>query len=722
MSERFWKNLSTALGWLSIGMLFGLVTFTSSLEIKDLDLWLHLRMGYWICHNGFVPNYDVLSCTISGKPWVNHEWLFQVLVYLVQKTHGFNGLISMQSFVVALTFLVLLFLGYSRDRQLLTVISLLMVLMVYQSRFTIRPDIFSLLFFVIDIYLLSLHLNKRWALYALVIIQILWSNMHGFFFFGPVLAGVGILSEFIKRRLPLPYEWNTAGRLNDEEYNSLKRIFPLLILASCVNPLTFKGAWYPLSVFFHLGGDTKIFFNNIVELQRPFTSGTVFTERYLYYKILIIVSAVSFVFNRRKVDISSLLIWALFLGFSLVAIRNLIYFAAAAYMVLMVNVISISWENLVPLRFTSFKFKNITGIACKLLLMLWMLNFSMGMMSNGYFDFDTYYRKSEFFGVSKRVYPYKAVDFLLLEKIKGNFFNDFNSGAYLIGRVSPNIKVFIDGRTEVYGANFFETYQKIWQAGNAKIFTEFERKHNITGAFLNNSHQQIPRGALKMFHSFKNWSIVYLDDDAVIFLKQTPYNKPFIDRLSVDLSKWKPKPMDLLRLGTKRVDPFPFTSRAYILEILGADEAAINESKEALRVAPDCPSAYNMMGKIYNKRKDYKKAFECYRLGTMYSGETQARLGLAQAYENLNEYNEAIGQYQRVIDVSPKDVQGYFGLARTYAEAGQDKKALDLVAQAPKLGLEDKVDVQKIHDIINKRKNKQGALKHPLLRKGVGST
>src|SRR5271170_7647599 len=126
MSERFWKNLSTTLGWLSVGVLFGMITFSSSLEIKDLDLWLHLRMGWWITQHGFVPNYDVLSCTIAGKPWVNHEWLFQVLVYLVKESFGFNGLICMQSIVVAVTFLVLLFLGYSRERQWLTAVSLLM--------------------------------------------------------------------------------------------------------------------------------------------------------------------------------------------------------------------------------------------------------------------------------------------------------------------------------------------------------------------------------------------------------------------------------------------------------------------------------------------------------------------------------------------------------------------------------------------------------------------
>ena len=706
MSERFWKNLSTTFGWLSIGMLFGLITFSSSLEIKDLDLWLHLRMGWWICHHGFVPNYDVLSCTIAGKPWVNHEWLFQVLVYQVQRAYGFDGLISMQSFVVALTFLVLLFLGYSRERQWLTVFTLLMVLMVYQTRFTIRPDIFSLLFFVLYIYILSLHINKRWAVYALVVLQILWSNMHGFFFFGPLLVGVGILSEFIKRRLPLPYEWNTVGRLNDEEYGSLKKILPLLILACCVNPLTFKGAWYPVSVFFHLAGDNKIFFEHIVELQKPITAATIFTDKYCYYKILIFISALSFVFNRRKIDISSLLVWVIFLGFSLAAIRNLIYFAAAAYMVFMVNVISLSWENLVPLRFSSVKFKHLTGIVCKLGLMIWMLNFGLQMSSNGYFDFDTYNRKSEFFGVSKRVYPYKAVDFLVREQIKGNFFNDFNSGAYLVGRAYPNIKVFIDGRTEVYGAKFFETYQKIWKDGNAKVFADFERKDNITGAFLNNAHQQIPQGVLKMFHSFKNWSIVYLDDDAVIFLKQTPFNKPFIDRFSVDLSKWKPKPMDLLKLGTKRIDPFPFTSRAYILETLGLMKGRFLNRKKPFGWPLITGRPITMMGKIYNKRKDYKKAFENYRLGAMYSQDNlQARFGLAQAYENLKDYNDAISQYQRVLDASPKDIQGYFGLARTYAEAGQDKKALDMLVGAKKLGLEDKVDVQKIRDIINSKKS-----------------
>jgi cytochrome c-type biogenesis protein CcmH/NrfG len=61
-------------------------------------------------------------------------------------------------------------------------------------------------------------------------------------------------------------------------------------------------------------------------------------------------------------------------------------------------------------------------------------------------------------------------------------------------------------------------------------------------------------------------------------------------------------------------------------------------------------------------------------------GDVQARLGLAQAYEDLKDDNDAITQYQRVLELSPKD----------------------------------KVALQKIHDIINSKKKKQGAAKRPL--------
>lgn len=713
MSERFWQRLNYIFGIGAIGVVFGLTAFMASLEIKDLDLWLHLKMGKYISENRIVPSHDILSCSISGKPWVNHEWLFQVVIYQIWKVWGFNGLIHMQIWIVFLTFLLLLFLGYSKERQFLTAFFLLLVLFVYQSRFTIRPDIFSLLFFVSFVWILSWFIDRRWSLYALVFIQILWVNMHGYFFFGPLLVVIALVSESIKRRVPLPWEWNTIGRLSEEEYGRLKTLLPVLILACCINPLTFKGAWYPIGVLLGLGGGgSKVFFTHITELQRPITLSTLWGPENGPYKAMIIVSTVSLIINRRKIDISTVFVWLAFLLFSLAAIRNMVFFAMAFYLVSMANIATIQWQDVFPFRFSNEKFKFITAIFFKVVLILWMLDSGTRLAGNGYFNFDTFDRKSEFWGVSLKSFPYHGVDFLVNNHISGNFFNDFNSGAYLVGRCYPHIKVYMDGRTEEYGADFFEHYQKIWKDGDQKVFLEDAAKYNITGAFLNNNNQSIPPKVLKMFYQLPDWKVVYFNYDAVIFLKNVPENKAWIDRFAIDLKKWHPRPFNLLKLGTKRIEAMPCTNKAYILKTLGLYDQALKEAQDALKITPDDFTAFKILGEIYENKKDYYRSFENYRLATILRPyDVSVRLSLAESYENLKDFEGAKEQYDRVIEVSPKGSKGYFGLARVSALMGREAKALETLKKASALDPEDKVDVQKIHDIIEKnKKKKSGAI------------
>ncbi len=719
LSNQFWQRLSFLAGLISIGVLFGLAVFSASVEIKDLDLWLHIGTGRYIAANGYVPAHDVLSCTIAGKPWVNHEWLFQLLVYQVHQWGGADGLITMQTVVVAATFLILLLLFYRRDRQWLVVFMLLLVLMVYQTRFTIRPDIFSLLFFTLFITAYRHLMDKVWVLYALLGVQLLWVNMHGFFFLGPLLMWVAYLAQWVKRRIPLPWEWNTVGRLGDEAYKRLGLIAVALLFVCLLNPLTLKGALYPLTVFFQLGGDSKIFFKHIYELQKPISVATLWSSNYMYYKILIVLSAYSFLINRRRLDLTMVLLWAAFLLFSLAAIRNLIFFAFGAYIVFMVNTASIQWRDIIPFTFANDKFKYITGIFAKLLLTCWMVNTGLDLSVNGYFDYSTYERKSEFWGVSKRNYPTKAVDFLVKNKVKANIFNDFNSGAYLVGRTHPNIKVFIDGRTEQYGSAFFEQYQKIWKEGDRKLFDDFARRYNITGAFLNSANQEIPAKVVRMFYEMKDWSVVYFDDDAVIFLKQHPAHKAIIDRHALDLATHEPKGIDLLRLGPKRIDPYIFTNRAYTLESMGLYEPALKEAAMALKIAPDWVPAYKLMGKIYGQQGKHRKAFEYLRIAVMYNPrDLQTRGSLALAYEKLKDYKGAIKQYERMIEDAPQDPKGYFGLAKVYALQGKSRKAIETLKTARQLASaakppKDKVDVQQIRDIISQHQlNKE--MKHLL--------
>ncbi|MBN1869480.1 MAG: tetratricopeptide repeat protein [Candidatus Omnitrophica bacterium] len=706
MTDHFWKKANHLFGFLPLAAIFALLVVSANVEIKDLDLWLHLAMGRFITLHRTVPSVDVLSCSIAGAPWVNHEWLFQVMVYNIFHLWGASGLIMMQVVVVSLTMLLLLCIGYDKNRQLLTTIILFLVYMIYQQRFTIRPDLFSLLFFTVYIFVLSLHIDKKWSLPVLFFTQVLWSNTHGFFFFGPLFVLIGIVSEWMRRNVYLPYEWNESGRLNDDEYHRIKKIFIYVVVACLFNPLLAVGAWYPISVFFSLSGENKIFFEVIQELRQSITPQTLFDQsQYGYYKLMIVISFISFIFNRRRIDVSALLFWLVFLVFSLKAVRNTPFFAFAAYLVFITNIVNINADDIIPIRFTQKKFQYLTAMIVKILFLLWVFGFYQEISLRSYYDFDRYELKSEYGGISQSSYPDKAVDFLVVHQVKGNFFNDFNSGAYLLGRTHPDIKVFIDGRTEVYGGTFFQMYKKIWEDGDVELFEKIVKRYKITGALLNSSRQMIPEKILSYLFQHEDWRLVYFDYDAVIFLKNNPMNKPLIDQFEIDLARWKAPEIDLYKFGTLRVKPYRPYYRAYTLESLGFDDAALEELDQAIRVDPFYADAFDLAGKIYAKRKEYRKAFEHFRIAVTASPRTKKmRFNLALSYFDLGEYEGAVKQYKTISKMWPNDPKGHFLLTKSRIMNGQYAEAIMALKQAHQLSPQDVKDPLELGDMMFEQK------------------
>jgi tetratricopeptide (TPR) repeat protein len=202
------------------------------------------------------------------------------------------------------------------------------------------------------------------------------------------------------------------------------------------------------------------------------------------------------------------------------------------------------------------------------------------------------------------------------------------------------------------------------------------------------------------------WKIVYFDYDGVIFLKDIPFNKVWIDRFAIDLKKWQPIPMDLQKLATKRVDPTPLNSRAYLLQNFGLLDIALKELREALKVSPDDAETYRLLGEIYATKKDYRRAFEYIRIAASFRpGSTETRLKLAFAYEQLKDYKGAIVQYERVLENDWKNAKVYFGLARCNARLGKENIALGHLKTAQTLDPEDKIAVKRFHDIMDEIKN-----------------
>ena len=58
MKGRIWQRLDRLSGWGCILALFCLLVVMASLEVKDLDLWLHLKTGQYILQNRVIPHQD----------------------------------------------------------------------------------------------------------------------------------------------------------------------------------------------------------------------------------------------------------------------------------------------------------------------------------------------------------------------------------------------------------------------------------------------------------------------------------------------------------------------------------------------------------------------------------------------------------------------------------------------------------------------------------------
>jgi hypothetical protein len=163
--------------------LLALATTTSI----DPDLWGHVRFGLDMLEQHRVHADDPYSFT-SDRPWVNHEWLAEVVLAASYQAAGGTGLMLLKVALIAATALILypamrLRASPAQARLLLLVP---LAALVPLTR-TVRPQLFSILAFGIMLAVVLRYRASRQArwLVALPPLFCLWANAHG----GWVLGG-----------------------------------------------------------------------------------------------------------------------------------------------------------------------------------------------------------------------------------------------------------------------------------------------------------------------------------------------------------------------------------------------------------------------------------------------------------------------------------------------------------------------------------------------------
>lgn len=188
---------SNVLFWLTIFATF----FVTGISSLDPDFAWHLRVGQDIALTKQVPTVETYIFPTIGEHWVDHEWLSNLLLFLVYDFFGRFGYWALGLiFASTATFTVFLiskvtrkyFLSklYHWDFFFLSSVFITLGLYPLIRAYGIRLQVFTWLFFVLCfIFYLKISREKRWKyLLAFPILFGFWANLHGTFVLGLAIA------------------------------------------------------------------------------------------------------------------------------------------------------------------------------------------------------------------------------------------------------------------------------------------------------------------------------------------------------------------------------------------------------------------------------------------------------------------------------------------------------------------------------------------------------
>jgi hypothetical protein len=134
------------------------------------------------------------------------------------------------------------------------------------------------------------------------------------------------------------------------------------------------------------------------------------------------------------------------------------------------------------------------------------------------------------FEIDPNLYPIAAVEFLQREKIDGNMFNNDEFGDYLVFAAWPRYRVFVDSRSDMYGATWLKQYLKIVNLESDWRQTLDQNK--ITWLFLRSDS-----ALCALLAEHRDWQVVYADRIATIIVKKIDAYRALIEKYP-DVKPW----------------------------------------------------------------------------------------------------------------------------------------------------------------------------------------
>jgi len=284
------------------------------------------------------------------------------------------------------------------------------------------------------------------------------------------------------------------------------------------------------------------------------------------------------------------------------------------------------------------------------------------------------------FGVDESKFPVKAVDFILKENIKGNLYNEFGNGGYLVWRLFPERKVFIFGETRL-NAPLLEQTMTIYDINDWRaLFADYQIDYAIFNCAcipLRTSGSTLPY----LTFSWKEWKLVFWDDTSMVFVKNTPENKELINHRSCqilpeiipyrdnpvtdiaalemllkDSAKWNDLEKELLRVIEESPRHFRAALALAILRIIRNEnpQSILEAFNKAEKIDPRLPELHQYIAVYYLNIGNYEKAIE-YTKKAMKNGlsKKDGLYKIAFILYKAGKYPDALLTIDRFLKIQP---------------------------------------------------------------------
>jgi hypothetical protein len=315
----------------------------------------------------------------------------------------------------------------------------------------------------------------------LPLLFLFWANVHADFVIGLLVLTIFILIESVRQHKfwgPL-FVWLAS------------------ILATLINPYGFF-LWWTLA----REAGSSVMRENIAEWRPPNTH----TDFGLYLLFFILLLTVLFFLRRRKPAPAETALVALFAFLSLFSAYHVRFLALVSAPFLVRGFASLSRRSFLPAHQQRFV-ELYASISLAVFALL------VGPLFLG----AKFWRESSSPEALAHAgdYPYAAVRYLKENPLKGNIFNEYAWGGYLIWQL-PEVKTFIDGRMpawQVDGESVFADYLAATRLEPG--WEEVLQKYDISYFLL-----RADSSLAQLLRVHPSWRVIYEDATAIVFKRE----------------------------------------------------------------------------------------------------------------------------------------------------------------------------------------------------------